>query len=189
MLVLSTVRLRVRNELFNTGANWRSSINVWSPEGQLWSPKISPPFFSNKSLNMNKKCMVWTFLCSKIALLSLQITESNHTCTSEVLFFFLNKLLLGDIKLSNLENRSRKLSVHDCTDHIKTLLSSDKYHETRNINTSQAAMLLVPGHNCATLLVPVHKVHNVLTVFQLKTTWRLGNVQFVLIVAVVKVLL
>ena len=25
-------------------------------------------------------------------------------------------------------------------------------------------MLLVPGHNCATLLVPVHKVQNVLTV-------------------------
>ena len=72
---------------------------------------------------------------------------------------------------------------------IKTLFSSHNYHETRNINTSQAAMLLVPGHNCATLLVPVHKVHNVLTVFQLKTTWRLGNVQLVLIVAVVEVLL
>ena len=50
-------------------------------------------------------------------------------------------------------------------------------------------MLLVPGHNCATLLVPVHKVHNVLTVLRLKTTWRLGNVQIVLIVAVVEVLL
>ena len=47
----------------------------------------------------------------------------------------------------------------------------------------------VPGHNCATLLVPVHKVHNVLTVFQLKTTWRLGNVQLVLIVPVVEVFL
>ena len=72
---------------------------------------------------------------------------------------------------------------------FKTLFSSDNYHKTRNINTSQAALLLVPGHNCATLLVPVHKVHNVLTVFQLKTTWRLGNVQLVLIVAVVEVLL
>ena len=50
-------------------------------------------------------------------------------------------------------------------------------------------MLLVPGYNCATLLVPVRKVHNVLTVFQLKTTWRLGNVQLVLIIAVVEVLL
>ena len=50
-------------------------------------------------------------------------------------------------------------------------------------------MLLVPGHNCATSLVPVRKVHNVLTVFQLKTTWRRGNVQLVLIVAVVEVLL
>ena len=51
-------------------------------------------------------------------------------------------------------------------DHIKTLLP-------RNI----AAMLLVPGHNCATLLVPVHKVLNVVTVFQLETTWWIGNVQ------------
>ena len=136
----------------------------------MWSPKIPPPFFSNKSYNTNKECMVWTFLCSRIALL-------------------LHKLLFGDMKLSDLERRNRKLSAHDCTDHIKTLFSSHNYHETRNINTSQAAMLLVPGHNCATLLVPVHKVHNVLTVFQLKTTWRLGNVQLVLIVAVVEVLL
>ena len=101
-----------------------------------------------------------------------------------------HKLLFGDIKLSDLERRNRKLSAHDCTDHIKTLFSSHNYHETRNINTSQAAMLLVPGHNCATFLVPVHKVHNVLTVFQLwKTTWRLGNLQLVLIVVVVEVLL
>ena len=98
--------------------------------------------------------------------------------------FFFHKLLFGDIKLSDLERRNRKLSAHDCTDHIKTLFSSDNYHETRNIIT-----VTVPGHNCATLLVPVHKVHNVLTVFQLKTTWRLGNVQLVLIVAVVEVLL
>ena len=102
---------------------------------------------------------------------------------------FFHKLLFGDIKLSDLECRNRKLSAHDCTDHIKTLFSSDNYHETQNIKTRQVAMLLVPGHNCATLLVPVHKVHNVLTVFQLKTTWRLGNVQLVLIVAVVEVLL
>ena len=31
--------------------------------------------------------MVWAFLCSKIALLSLSIPESNRACTSEVLFF------------------------------------------------------------------------------------------------------
>ena len=102
--------------------------------------------------------------------------------------FFSHKLPFGDIKLSDLERRNRKLSAHDYTDNIKTLFSSDNDHETRNINTSQAlsqaALLLVPGHNCATLLVPVHKVHNVLTVFQLKTTWCLGNVQRVLIVAV-----
>ena len=107
--------------------------------------------------------MVWTFLWSKIALLSLPIPESNRTCTIEVFFF--HKLLFGDIKLSDLEGRNRKLSAHNCTDHIKTLFSSDNYHETRNIIT-----VTVPGHNCATLLVPVHKVHNVLTVFQLKTT-------------------
>ena len=101
--------------------------------------------------------------------------------------YFFHKLRFGDIELSDLERRNRKLFAHDCTDHIKTLFSSDDYHETRN--TSQAAVLFVPGHNCATLLVPVHKVHNVLTVFQLKTTWRLGNVQLVLIVAVVEVLL
>ena len=52
----------------------------------------------------------------------------------------------------------------------KLYFFSDNYHETRNVNTSQAAMLLVQGHNCATSLVPVRKVHNVLTVFQLKTT-------------------
>ena len=152
----------------------------------MWSPKIPPPLFSNKSLNTIKKYMVWTFLCSKIAPLPFPIPESNRTCTGEVFFFY--KLLFGDIKLSDPERRNRKLSAHDCTDHIKTLFSSDNHYETRNINTSQVAMLLVPGHNCATSLVPVHKVHNVL-VFQLKTTWRLGNVQLVLIVAVVEVLL
>ena len=143
---------------------WWSSINFWSPEGKLRSPKIPPPFFSNKISNTNKKCMIWTFfLCSKIALLSLPIPESNHTCTSEVFFF--HKLSFWDIKLSDLEHRNRKLSAHDCTDHIKTLwyflpITTAK-RETRNINTSQAAMLLVPGHNCTTLLVPVYKVHNI----------------------------
>ena len=72
---------------------------------------------------------------------------------------FFHKLRFGNIKLSDLERRNRKLSAHDCTDHIKTQFSSYNYHETRNINTSQAAMLQVPGHNCATLLVPDHKVH------------------------------
>ena len=69
---------------------------------------------------------------------------------------------------------------------ITTTKHKKHKHES---SVSQAALLLVPGHNCATLLVPVHKVHNVLTVFQLKTTWRLGNVQLVLIVAVVELLL
>ena len=85
----------------------------------MWSPKIPPPLFSNKRLNTIKKYMVWTFLCSKIALLPLPIPESNRTCTGEVFFFY--KLLFGDIKLSDPERRNRKLSAHDFTDHIKTL--------------------------------------------------------------------
>ena len=62
-------------------------------------------------------------------------------------------------KLSDLDRRNRKLSAHDCNDddHIKNLFSSHNYHETRNINTSHAAMCLVPGHNCATLLAKVHR--------------------------------
>ena len=35
---------------------------------------------------------------------------------------FVYELLFGDIKQSDLERRNRKLSAHDCTDHIKTLL-------------------------------------------------------------------
>ena len=36
----------------------------------------------------------------------------------------------------------------------KLYFFSDNYHETQNVNTGQAAMLLVPGHIfCATLLV------------------------------------
>ena len=31
---------RVRNKLFNMGANWCASINFWSPEGKKFSPKI-----------------------------------------------------------------------------------------------------------------------------------------------------
>ena len=31
--------------------------------------------------------------------------------------YFFHKLLFGDIKLSDLESRNRKLSAHDCTDH------------------------------------------------------------------------
>ena len=67
------------------------------------------------------------FLCSKIARVRVKS-------------YFFHKSLFGDIKLSDLEHRNRKLSAHDCTDHIKTLFSSDNYHETRNINTSQAAV-------------------------------------------------
>ena len=47
------------------GVNWRASINFWSPESKHWSPKISPLFSSSKSLNTNKKCMVWTFFMLK----------------------------------------------------------------------------------------------------------------------------
>ena len=61
--------------------------------------------------------------------------------------FFFHKLLFRDIKLSDLGHRNRKLSAHDCTEHIKTPFSSDNYHETQNINMSQPAVLLAPGHN------------------------------------------
>ena len=47
--------------------------------------------------------------------------------------YFFHKLLFGDIKLSDLERRNRKLSAHNCTDHIKTLFSSDNYHETLSL--------------------------------------------------------
>ena len=113
----------------------------------MWSPKIPPPFFSNKSLNMNKQCMVWTFLCLKIAILPLPIPERNCTCRVKSQFF--HKLLFGDIhvKPSDLERRNRKLSAHDCTGSyqnyflpITTTKQSTK--QPRNI----AAMLLVPGH-------------------------------------------
>ena len=128
----------------------------------MWSPKIPPPFFSNKIFNTNKKCMVWTFFFNAQKCHCFRSRYQKATICVRVKSYFYHKLLFGDIKLSDLEHRNtRKLSAHDCTDHIKTLFSSDSYHETRNINTSQAAMLLVPGHNCAILLVPVHKIHNV----------------------------
>ena len=46
--------------------------------------------------------------------------------------YFCHKLRFGDIhvKLSGLERGNRKLSAHDCTNHIKTLFSSDNYYET-----------------------------------------------------------
>ena len=50
--------------------------------------------------------------------------------------YFFHKLPFGVIKLSDLECRSRKLSAHDYTDHIKGPFSFDNYDETRNINTS-----------------------------------------------------
>ena len=54
--------------------------------GQIVVAKIPPPFFSNKSYNTSKKCIVWTFLCSKMALLLLPIPESNCMCTSLIFF-------------------------------------------------------------------------------------------------------
>ena len=152
----------------------------------MWPLKFPLPFFQIKVTTKVKNASYGRFYAQKLHYFRSRYQRA--IVRVRVLFFF-HKLLFGDIKLSDLECRNRKLSAHDCTDHIKTLFSSDNYHETRNIKTRQVAMLLVPGHNCATLLVPVHKVHNVLTVFQLKTTWRLGNVQLVLIVAVVEVLL
>ena len=153
----------------------------------MWSPKFPLPFFQIKVTTQVKNASYGRFYAQKLHYFRFRYHRA--IVRVRVLFFF-HKLLFGDIKLSDLERRNRKLSAHDCNDHIKTLFSSHNYHETRNINTSQAAMCLVPGHNCATLLAKVHRVHNLLTVFQLwKTTWRLGNVQLVLIVAVLEVLL
>ena len=84
--------------------------------------KNFPSLFSNKSLNMNEKCMVWTFLCTSKALFIY-------------LFIYFHKLLFEDIKLSDLERRNRKLSANDCIYHIKALFSFDNY-KTRNINRS-----------------------------------------------------
>ena len=122
------------------GANWRSSINFWSPEGILWSPNISPPFFSNKSFTRIKNAWYGRFYGQKLHYFRSRYQKA--TVRVRVKSYFFHKLLFGDIhvKLSGLERRNRKLSAHDCTDHIKTLFSSDNYHETRNINTSQAAM-------------------------------------------------
>ena len=120
--------------------------------------KNFPSLFSNKCLNTNKKCMVWKFLCSKIVLLPLQIPENNRkcTCTSEVLLLiFFHKLLFGDIKLSDLERRNRKLSAHDCTHHIKTLFSSGNYHDMKHKHKSRVKppCCSYKCHKCATLLV------------------------------------
>ena len=77
--------------------------------------------------------------------------------------YFFHKLLFGDMKLSDLECRNRKLSAHDCTDHIKRLFSSDNYHETRNRHVARPRpQPWIYGYSI-----------NLLTVFQLKTTWRL----------------
>ena len=70
------------------------------------------------------------FLCSK-------------TARVRVKSYFFHKSLFGDIKLSDLVHRNRKLSAHDCTDHIKTLFSSDNYHETRNIRVGQGGGVVV----------------------------------------------
>ena len=87
-------------------------------------------------LNTNKKCMVWMFLCSKIALLPPPIAESNCTCMSEVLFFPQITFWRYKAIWPRTWCRNRKLSAHDCTDHIKTLFSSNNYHETRRIDCS-----------------------------------------------------
>ena len=102
---------------------------------------------------------------------------------------FFHKLLFVDIKLSDLERRNRKLSAHDCTDHIKTLFSSNNYHETRNIDTSQTAMLLVPGQTVPHYLYQSTKYITYLPYFSWKQHGGLETSQLVLIVAIVEVLL
>ena len=109
------------------------------------------------------------------------------------LFIYFHKLLFEDIKLSDVECRNRKLSAHDCIYHIKALFSSDNY-KTRNINRSHESNRLVARTSATTVphylqhmgTVEFH-IHNILTVVQLQTKWQLGNVQLVLIIAVVEV--
>ena len=132
----------------------------WVARGQIVVAKNSPlPFFPIKVTTQIKNARYGHFYAEKLHYFRSRYQKA--TVHGWVKSYFFHKLLFGDIKLSALERRNRKLSAHDCTGHIKTLFSSYNYHETWNINTSQAAMFLVPGHDCATLLVPVHKVHNV----------------------------
>ena len=170
---------------------WRQCLTRPVPNGRRRSGFWLVPENFCVFLPNQKAAGLWVVSCV-LTRNNTWISVARHVCMGrswkqpyvyEWSLIFFHKSLFGDIKLSDLERRNRKLSAHDCTDHIKTLFSSDNYHETKNKNTSQAAMFLAPGHNCATLLVPVHKVQNVLTVFQLNTTWRRGNVQLVLIVA------
>ena len=100
----------------------------------MWSPKISPPFRLNKYLTQINKAWFGHFYAQKFHYFRSRYQKAAPACTSEVLFF--PQLLFGHIKLSDLECRNRKLSAHDCTDHIKRPFSFDNYHETRNINTS-----------------------------------------------------
>ena len=100
--------------------------------------KIPPPFFQIKVETRIKGAWYGCFYAQKLHYFHSRYQKA--TVRVRVKSYFFHKLLFGDIKLSDLECRNRKLSAHDCTDHIKTLFSSDNYHETRNINTSQAAM-------------------------------------------------
>ena len=99
----------------------------------MWSPKISPPFRLNKYLTQINEAWFGHFYAQKFHYFRSRYQKAAPACTSEVLFF--PQLLFGHIKLSDLECRNRKLSAHDCTDHIKRPFSFDNYHETRNTNT------------------------------------------------------
>ena len=110
------------------GANWRSSINFWSPEGKLWSPKFPLPFFQIKVTTQVKNASYGRFYAQKLHYFRFRYHRA--IVRVRVLFFF-HKLLFGDIKLSDPERRNRKLSAHDYNDHIKTLFSSHNYHETQ----------------------------------------------------------
>ena len=92
--------------------------------------------------------MYGRFLCSKLHYFCSRYQKATVCVQVKSSFFFFRKLLFRDIKLSDLGRRNRKLSAHDCTEHINTPFSSYNYHETRNINMSQPAVLLVPDHNC-----------------------------------------
>ena len=97
--------------------------------------------------------------------------------------YFFHKLLFGDIKLSDLECRNRKLSAHDCNDHIKRPFSFDNYHETQVRDVAQPR----PQSWIYRYSIIPHTQHTYR--ISAKTTWQLWNVQLILIVAIVGVIL
>ena len=131
----------------------------------MWSPKFPLPFFQIKVTTQVKNASYGRFYAQKLHYFRFRYHRA--IVRVRVLFFF-HKLLFGDIKLSDLERRNRKLSAHDCNDHIKTLFSSHNYHETQT-------RVKPPCVSYQATTVPHYsqkstELNNLLTVFQLWKT-------------------